>query len=312
MKRGTSGINALFAVDKPYGLSSHDVVGRVRRILGERRVGHAGTLDPAASGVLVLGVGQATRLMGMLTADRKSYLASIAFGRSTTTDDAEGETLFTGEVPARVATEDFARETLASLVGEQLQVPPKFSAISVDGKRAYAQARKGEDVQLEPRKVHIYSADLLSVSTEEDVVWVCRLEVSKGTYIRSIARDLGQELGCGAHLAGLRRLSSGNIGLDATVSLEELEEKAEAWEELALDPVQALDLPVLNLRPDERIAAGQGRKLLVDGERIQGADSGKVCLVADGKLYGVWNNGAGLLSCDVNFPEGIAGVHENA
>ena len=141
MRRSASGINCLIAVDKPLGLSSHDVVNRVRRILGERRVGHAGTLDPAASGVLVLGVGQAARLLGMLTLDDKRYDARIAFGAQTSTDDAEGEVIRTASVPERLGDQAVAQVVFSSLVGPCDQTPPAYSAISIDGKRAYDRAR---------------------------------------------------------------------------------------------------------------------------------------------------------------------------
>ena len=151
VKRIPSDINLLFAVDKPLGCTSHDVVSRVRRALGVRRVGHAGTLDPLATGVMVLGVGQATRLLGMLTLDRKSYIASISFGSETNTDDAEGEVTSVGPVALELKDEAYARQVLASFVGPQMQVPPAFSAISVNGVRAYKRARAGESVELPAR-----------------------------------------------------------------------------------------------------------------------------------------------------------------
>ena len=143
MRRGPSAVNALLAVNKPVGMSSHDVVNRVRRAVGERRVGHAGTLDPAASGVLVVGIGQATKLLGLLTLDRKSYRARIEFGSQTDTDDAEGEVIERAEVPAELSDPDIAAARLAGLVGEHDQVPPAYSVVSVGGKRAYAMAREG-------------------------------------------------------------------------------------------------------------------------------------------------------------------------
>ena len=150
MRRGTSGINAVIAVDKPLGMTSHDVVNRVRRALGERRVGHAGTLDPDASGVMVVGIGQGTRLMGLMTADDKRYDALVEFGSETNTDDAEGEVTREALVPDRLAQPEVAQVVVASLVGEVDQVPPAFSAISVNGVRSYQRARDGEDFELEP------------------------------------------------------------------------------------------------------------------------------------------------------------------
>ena len=240
MRRGTSGINCLLAIDKPLGLTSHDVVSRVRRVLGERRVGHAGTLDPAASGVLVVGVGQATRLLGMLTLDDKRYEARIAFGTQTSTDDVEGEVVLTRPVPERLAEPGVAAAVVASLVGSCDQVPPAYSAISVDGRRAYDRARAGEEVELPVRHVTIHEAALTGVETGDELVWLCSFHVSKGTYVRSIARDLGQSMGTAAHLAGLRRTASGPVGIDACLSLEELE---------ALGPSHVLKRALDNIRP---------------------------------------------------------------
>lgn len=302
MRRGESGLSLLVGVDKPLGLTSHDVVGRVRRAVGERRVGHAGTLDPAASGVLVVGIGQATRLLGLLTLDEKSYLARIDFGTETTTDDAEGEVTRTGVVPARVGDADFARSTLAGLVGEHDQVPPAFSAISVDGRRSYDLARAGKAPELAPRRVRILSADLVAVDGES---WTCAFTVSKGTYVRSIARDLGRSLGSCAHVGALRRTASGPVDLAGCVALERLEELGAARvEECALDPVATLGLPVRRLTPRERENASCGRA-------IQAGDvpaGGQCCLVADGRMVGVWREERGLLRSVVNIPSGVVGV----
>ena len=181
-RRTPSQLNMLLAVDKPVGCTSHDVVSQCRRALHERRVGHAGTLDPMASGVMVVGVGQATRLLGMLTLDTKSYVADISFGVETNTDDAEGE-----PIAADLRDPAYARERLCAMLGPQMQVPPAFSAISVNGVRAYKAAREGNAVELPPRPVEVYSADLIAVSGEGDAcVWTAAFSVSKGTYIRAL------------------------------------------------------------------------------------------------------------------------------
>jgi tRNA pseudouridine55 synthase len=287
-------------------MSSHDVVGRVRRALGERRVGHAGTLDPAASGVLVVGVGQGTRLMGMLTQDSKSYLAEIRFGAETDTDDAEGRVVREADLPARCADVDFARETVAALVGEHDQVPPAYSAISVGGERAYKRARAGEDVELEARHVTIEEATLVSVA-EKGAVWTCAFRVSKGTYVRSIARDLGRSLGSAAHLCALRRTSSGSIGTDRCVSLERLEELGAAGAgEVCLDPADALGLPVRMLSERELAGALCGRALQVGSVMV--ADGCRVTLARDGSAFGVWRREGLRLRCVANFPAGVTGV----
>ena len=315
MRRQSSGINCLLAVDKPLGLTSHDVVARARRILSERRVGHAGTLDPAASGVLVLGVGQATRLMGMLTLDDKRYEARIAFGTQTTTDDTEGEVVLRAEVPERLGEEAVAAAVVASLVGPCAQVPPAYSAISVDGKRAYDRARAGEDVELPTRQVTIHEAELLGVGEQDgQLVWDCAFHVSKGTYIRSIARDLGQSMGTAAHLCALRRTASGPVTLEDCLTLEGLEQLGSAAASAALDPVRVLGHPWHELNDYERQAVAVGRQFgcrtVVDarGRRRPPHEGERISLVDGDNLMGVWEERNARLACVANFPGGIAGV----
>lgn len=309
-RRGTSGINALIAVDKPVGCTSHDVVSRVRRALGERRVGHAGTLDPAASGVLVVGVGQGTRLMGLLTSERKGYLGLIAFGKETDTDDAEGAV--TREVAAPEWARDAARagEAVASLVGSFDQVPPAYSAISVNGVRSYARARSGEQFELPARPVTIHDARLLAVQDCEGApAWLCSFDVSKGCYIRSIARDLGRALGSAAHLAALRRTSSGNVALGDCVSLASLEESGPALlAAKALDPVRALGLPERRLDEGEAADVACGKRIPVGPVLAQVPEGGMASLVRESRLLGVWQRKGDSLVCSTNFPEGISGV----
>ena len=315
MRRSASGINCLLAIDKPLGISSHDVVNRVRRALGERRVGHAGTLDPAASGVLVVGVGQAARLLGMLTLDDKRYDARIAFGTQTSTDDAEGEVVRTADVPARLADPAIAEVICASLVGPCDQTPPAYSAISVDGRRAYDRARSGEDVELPVRHVTIYEARFQGVEQIDELIWDCSFHVSKGTYIRSIARDLGESLGTASHLCGLRRTASGPIDLSQCVTLDELEAAGAAGvADLSLDPVLALQLPYHELNDYERDDVAVGRRFTcrsiteIDGARRPPRDGDRMSLVRDGRLMGVWESHDGRISCVANFPNGIEGV----
>ena len=205
-KRKPSELNLLLAVDKPVGITSHDVVSKVRRALGERRVGHAGTLDPLASGVMIVGVGQATRLLGRVTLDRKRYLARITFGAETTTDDAEGEVTRTAPATDDLSSRLFASSILKDFLGEQEQVPPAYSAISIDGVRSYKRARAGEDVDLPARTIEVYAADLVAIDeVDGHVVWTASFDVSKGTYIRSLARDIGRAAGNAAHISDLRR-----------------------------------------------------------------------------------------------------------
>lgn len=214
----------LLIVDKPSGMTSHDVVSRVRRIMGTRRVGHAGTLDPMATGVLVLGLERATKLLGHLALDTKAYLATIRLGVSTTTDDAEGEVL--AEADGSGVDEDAVRSGIGELTGDIEQVPSAVSAVKVDGRRAYELARSGEQVELAARPVSVTRFDLLAsrreaTTTELDVL----VECSSGTYVRALARDLGARLGVGGHLGELRRTRVGPFGLSAVRTLEQLEEE---------------------------------------------------------------------------------------
>ncbi len=308
MRRGTSGINALIAVDKPLGMTSHDVVARVRRALGERRVGHAGTLDPDASGVLVVGVGQGTRLMGLLTAERKSYVGLVVLGFETETDDAEGQVTREADVPSWAWDEAVVRDRLAKIEGPSMQVPPAYSAISVNGVRSYARARAGEHVELEARPVTIHSASLAAIQDVEGRPgWLCAFDVSKGCYIRAIARDLGREFGSAAHLAGLRRTGSGSISLSSCVSLEDLERGgADLLATAALDPAASLGAPVRMLTDDELADASCGKHLAAGDVDVE--EGGRVCLVHGDKLYGVWERRADELVSSTNFPAGIMGV----
>jgi tRNA pseudouridine55 synthase len=218
-----TGASGLVIVDKPAGVTSHDVVSRVRRLAGTRKVGHAGTLDPMATGVLVLGVNRATRLLGHLTLTEKAYDATIRLGASTTTDDAEGEIVSTS--PTGDLDEPRIRGALASFVGDIEQVPTAVSAIKVGGRRAYQRVREGEDVQLAARPVTIHQLEVHQVRpTEERIEVDISVRCSSGTYIRAIARDLGAELGVGGHVGALRRTRVGPFTLDHAHTLERLAE----------------------------------------------------------------------------------------
>ena len=305
MSRRPSAFSALIAVDKPAGLTSHDVVARVRRAVGERRVGHAGTLDPAATGVLVVGIGQATKLLGLLTLDRKGYRATLSLGAETTTDDAEGDVTRRALVPDEALDEERAAAEVARLVGTRDQVPPRYSAVSVNGRRAYDAARSGEELELAPRRVTIHAARLVEVRPAERA-WVVDLDVSKGTYVRSIARDLGRELGCLAHVGELRRTFSGPVTLADCVGLDELSERgADLVHERALDPAAVLGLPVRELLVDEIPDVTCGRRIAAGADLAQGA---RVALVFAGGLVGIWRRDGRHLVCESNFPQGIEGV----
>jgi len=243
--------DGLVLVDKPAGWTSHDVVARVRRLAGTRRVGHAGTLDPMATGLLVVGVDRATRLLGHLALHDKDYLATIRLGVTTVTDDAEGDVVdiadASGVTDAAVAT------AMAALTGDLLQVPSSVSAIKVDGKRAYARARAGETVELAARPVQVSTFSLLARRGDElDVAVTC----STGTYVRALARDLGTALGVGAHLTALRRTRIGGFGVDGAHSLEAL---ASSFAVVPLADALRTAFPVRVLTDGEvfRVARGQ-------------------------------------------------------
>ena len=239
MRRGESGLSFVVGVDKPKGMTSHDVVNRCRRIFGEKRIGHTGTLDPMASGAMAVCVGPATKLSNYLTFHDKAYMARIVFGQATDTDDAEGAVIRTAEVPDQLSDMAFAQAALSRMVGVSSQMPPAYSAIKVNGVKSYEAARKGKVIDLRPRQIEVYRADLAFAGHDEQgrLFWDVRFEVSAGTYVRSIARDLGVSLGTCAHLGALRRLRSGRLSVGECVSLEALENDANAGR---IDPLRLL------------------------------------------------------------------------
>lgn len=255
--------DGLVIVDKPSGFTSHDVVAKMRGIAKTRRVGHAGTLDPMATGVLVLGVERATKLLGHLALTEKEYLGTIRLGQNTVTDDAEGE--ITSSADASGIKRDAIDAGIAKLSGDIMQVPSKVSAIKIDGKRSYARAREGEDFEIPARPVKISAFTVYDVrdAVAEDGTPVLDLVVSvvcsSGTYIRALARDLGADLGVGGHLTALRRTRVGPYKLDAAKTIDQLQE------ELTVMPVaEAAAAAFPRWDVDERRA-----KLLLNGVRIE-------------------------------------------
>lgn len=249
--------SGLVIVDKPAGWTSHDVVGKMRRLAKTRRVGHAGTLDPMATGVLVLGIGKATRLLGHLALTRKGYDATIRLGESTNTDDAEGETIATAS--AEAVTEDALRAGVAELTGTIQQVPPQVSAIKVNGERAYKMARKGEDVELAARPVTVDEFTVLDVRRHGGLIDVdASVACSSGTYIRALARDLGASLGCGGHLTALRRTRVGPYDLSMARTLDRL---AEELEILPMAEAVAAVFPRRDVSDDDARKVAHGGRL---------------------------------------------------
>ncbi|MFJ5220096.1 tRNA pseudouridine(55) synthase TruB [Streptomyces sp. NPDC088354] len=259
--------DGLVIVDKPGGMTSHDVVARLRRLAGTRRVGHAGTLDPMATGVLVIGVEKATRLLGHLALTRKEYEATIRLGQTTVTDDAEGE--ITAAVPAGAVTREAVDAGIAALTGDIMQVPSKVSAIKVNGVRSYARVRGGEEFELAARPVTVSSFVVRDVRREgDDLVDVdVTVECSSGTYIRALARDLGAGLGVGGHLTALRRTRVGPYGAGLARTLEEL---AESFAVLPIAEAAAAAFPRWDV--DERAARLLGNGVRLDAPATVGAE----------------------------------------
>jgi tRNA pseudouridine55 synthase len=250
-------MSGLVVVDKPSGWTSHDVVGRIRRLAGTRKVGHAGTLDPMATGVLVVGVGRATRLLGHLSGSTKAYDATIRLGLSTTTDDAEGEPL--DATDATGLDRSGIEAAAATFVGDIEQVPSSVSAIKVDGRRAYAKARAGETVTLPPRPVRIDDLVIHDVRAAPPYVDVdASVACSAGTYIRALARDLGVALGVGGHLTALRRTRAGAFTLDDAATLDDL---AKQWEPLSLSEAARRSFPIYELTGEQAAMVRHGRAL---------------------------------------------------
>lgn len=268
MKRGQTDLCLIVGVDKQSGMTSHDVVNRVRKIFGERRVGHTGTLDPLASGVLPICIGPATRLDAFLTGHEKSYVVSVVFGAGTDTDDSEGAVVRTGEPPEEVLDPFFATSFVKNLVGKSRQMPPAYSALKVDGVKACDAARRGRCIELKPRDIEIYDASLIGIGGidgNEPVRWDISVTVSKGTYIRALARDIGGALGCPAHVGALRRTQAGRISLKDCVTLDTLEQIGQS---AALDPVDALGLRFCFLDALSASRVGNGSPLIAEGLQV--------------------------------------------
>lgn len=280
-------MDGILIVDKPQGLTSHDVVAVVRRAAKTGKVGHAGTLDPMATGVLVVAIGSATRTLEYLTAHDKRYTATVRLGQNTTTYDAEGEVTFTyeGELPDFSSIEN----AVASQRGKIAQVPPIFSAIKQDGEPLYAKARRGEAVEVAAREVTVHQLDIVAWSPPELMIEV---RCSKGTYIRSIAYDIGAALGVGGHLTALRRTASGAFTETQAHSLEEIRaatpEMVAGW----LLPVGAglEGLPSFVVTPPEIVALRQGKNLTAsEGQGIARAldETGRLIAIVE------WRDGRG-------------------
>lgn len=299
MKPASFAHPGIVLIDKPGGMTSHDVVSRVRRALGTRKVGHAGTLDPMATGLLVLGVNAATRLLTFLVGLDKTYTATIRLGSSTTTDDAEGVSL--GSAPSEQVervSEDAILSGVASLTGQIDQMPSSVSAIKVDGKRAYARVRGGEQVSLEARPVSIDRFEVIRVRRDKDVIDVdVEVDCSSGTYIRALARDLGFRLGVGGHLIALRRTRIGPFAISDAVSPD----LGAGLEQRLLDPadVAAQVFPVWRLSEAEAADLTHGRT-----RDLRAPATGRLAAVDHaGRLRGVVTATDKQVTIEFNMPQ---------
>jgi tRNA pseudouridine55 synthase len=273
----------LVVVDKAAGWTSHDVVARVRKIAGTRRVGHAGTLDPMATGVLVLGLERATKLLGHLTLTDKSYAATIRLGQDTVTDDAEGEP--TGGSSAAAVTEQDVADGLAGLTGTIQQVPSAVSAVKIDGRRAYARVRAGEQVELAARTVMVSRLELRASRRVGDLLDLdVEVDCSSGTYVRALARDLGRALGTGGHLTALRRTRVGPFTLADAVTLDELAGRDDPVP-IPLDAAVAAAFPRRDLDAATAKAVRHGQRIPAAGVEgtygLFGPDGRVLALAAD-------------------------------
>jgi tRNA pseudouridine55 synthase len=315
--------SGLLLVDKPQGWTSHDAVARTRRLAGTRKVGHAGTLDPMATGLLILGINSSTRLLTYVVGLDKEYRATIRLGASTTTDDAEGEELTRASVDAVAAvTPEAIAAGIGALTGDIAQQPSSVSAIKIDGKRAYARVRAGEEVDLPARPVTVSAFELLSTTPADGFLDLeVRVECSSGTYIRALARDLGAALAVGGHLTSLRRTRIGPFGIDAAQPLAELDVAAGL-----IGPTDAATrlLGRLDLTEQQAVDLGHGKRIAVDtASRARGTDGadgadapvGPVAAVApDGRLVGLIEFRGDHAKSLLNFPpdEPAAAPHTEA
>ena len=276
----TSPVAGVLHVDKPIGLTSHDVVNRVRRLSGIRRVGHSGTLDPLATGLLTLCLGQATRLVEYLVGLDKVYLATIRLGQETNTYDAEGQ--ITAEKPVEVTRQQL-NNALEQFRGQIEQVPPMFSAVKVDGQPLYRRARQGVDIERPARQVTLYGIEQLSWDSP---ILALQISCSSGTYIRSIAHDLGQVLGCGAHLASLRRTAIGEISIEEATPLDQLQPGSWLQHLLPLDSA-VYHLPSLELPAEDAHKISLGQRIPIEHISQPTGDSPVRAYDQDGHFIGI-------------------------
>ena len=275
-------LSGILVVDKPSGMTSHDVVARIRRIFGTRKVGHAGTLDPMATGVLVFGLNDATRMLGYLTLATKSYQAVIRLGASSTTDDSQGE--LSAVIDTALLTDNLIIQSLNKQVGTIEQIPSSVSAVRVNGRRAHEIVRAGETVDLPARTVEIHSIEIHHITREDSFTDIhISVECSSGTFVRAIARDLGTDLGVGGHLVSLRRTTSGPFTLEQAVTLTNLEQSDQPWDRvLSMGEAAHMVWPCVTVDSEVRQRISKGQRIasseLPEGDTLALLDTDRALL----------------------------------
>lgn len=299
--------SGILLVDKPQGITSHDVVARTRRLAGTRKIGHAGTLDPMATGLLLLGVNHATRLLHHLVGLDKTYLATIRLGWHTTTDDAEGEPLAAASADRLDAATDAAIAAgMRTLTGVIEQVPSAVSAVKIAGKRAYQRVRDGETVELAARTVTVAAFELLGLRRGAAFVDVdVRVECSSGTYVRALARDLGEHLGTGGHLTALRRTRIGAFDVAEAAALEDLDVAS-----ALMSPADAASraLPVVHLTGQQAVDLGHGKRVEASGAPVVPPGEPIAAIAPDGRLVAIVERRGDSVKVVTGFPAEEAGA----
>ena len=288
-KRKGRDISGWLVVDKPAGMTSTAVVNKVRWAMDAKKAGHAGTLDPEATGVLAVALGEATKTVPYITDALKAYTFTVRLGQATNTDDAEGEVIAQGDARP---TDDDIKQALAPFLGDIMQVPPKFSAVKIDGQRAYKLARDGGDVELSARPLWVEELILVDRPDEDHVV--LEMTCGKGGYVRSIARDLGEALGCHGHVKELRRIWSGPFEVDDGLSIEQIDEmaKTEALDEY-LHPLETglTDLPELKCTPEGATRLRNGNPGMVLASDVEYGDEAWASLDGKAVAVGIYKSG---------------------
>lgn len=307
-KRGCTNHSFIIGINKPKGPSSHDVVNRLRGFTGERRCGHTGTLDPLASGVMLLCAGPATRLEPYIVSQDKTYTFDIAFGSCTSTGDTQGEVLQTSQHEDFLSDSQFANSTLNNFTGKMSQVPPAYSAIKIGGKTSYKLAREGKSTALAPRDIEVKSISLVNIEPYgSSVLWRVKACVSKGTYIRSLAQDIASSIGCCAHVSFLHRNSNGFLDEKMCVNLDDLHEICiDDILKYALDPVQMLNIAHIELSDEDMAKVSNGNKLCVS-LLPSTYTSGNIGVTYAGRLQAIYalDSHVNALTCNARFSIGV-------